>query len=126
MSNIVRTAIILKDSYNNVMVVQRGKKSTGEWSLVGKEMKGKEDPEKCITKAGYKDIDCAIFDLEPFGEYVINETTGEKLMVFTGVIRQYIVVHKSINQVKWISKAQLEELQFSPVEKQALIDFFNK
>ncbi|WP_040214544.1 hypothetical protein [Clostridium polynesiense] len=125
MSKIIRTSIILYDSYNNVLIVQKGKKSEEQWGLIGKELKGKETCEKCITKAVDKDLDCAIFDLSIFGEYPFNEQEGETVLVYTGIIRQYIVAHKSINQLKWINKNDLDSYNLLPQEKEILTEFFN-
>lgn len=127
MSKIVRTSIIIYDSYNNVLVVQRGRKNPEEiWSLVGRDIKGKETGEKCITKAVDNEINCTIFDLNEFGEYDINAENEDKVLVYTGVIRQGVVCDKTIGGVKWVSKKDIEALNFSGNEKQILRDFFLK
>lgn len=127
MHKITKTSIIIYDDYNNVLVVQRGKnnRNTPEiWSIVGKDLKGKENEEKCINKAVDNDLGCSIFNLTPFKEYVINEENNESLLVYSGIIREYIISHKTINKIKWISEREIETHQFSTNEKEILTDFF--
>ena len=92
------------------------------WGTFGKEIKGKETEEKCISKAVDKDIKCTIFDLKPFKEY--NLEGEEKLKVFTGCIKEYITCHKSINSIKWIGQRNLEDYIFNDEDKMILNDYF--
>lgn len=121
---VARTAIVIYDSYNNVLIVQRGK--TKEWSLVEKDIKGKETGEKSINKAVDNDLNCTIFDLSTLGEYVINEEKEESLLVYTGMIRQHVVCHKTIKEVRWINKNEIDNYKFSGIERDILIDFYKK
>ena len=89
---------------------------------IWKEIKGKETEEKCISKAVDKDIKCTIFDLKPFKEYNLE---GEKILkVFTGSVKEYITCHKSINNIKWISKRNIEDYIFNDEDKMILKDYF--
>lgn len=125
MNRIVRTSIIVHDSYNNILAIHRGKKNSQEiWSIIGKDLKGKETEEKCIAKAVDNDLGCVIFDLNKFKEYVIDVENGESLLVYTGVIRQHVSLHKTINKIKWISKDELDKHTFSANEKEILMDYF--
>ncbi|MBM6839479.1 hypothetical protein H9X77_14940, partial [Clostridium saudiense] len=87
MEKILRCSILIVDDFNNVLVAERGKGKGAikTWGLFGKEIKGKEDEEKCITKAVDKDIKCNRFDLKPFKEYFNEEGNG--LKVFIGSIK---------------------------------------
>ena len=124
MSNILRCSILIVDDFNNVLVAERGKGKnvTSTWGLFGKEIKGKEDEEKCITKAVDKDIKCNIFDLKTFKDYC-NEEEG--LRVFTGSIKEYVTCHKTINQVKWIGKNDIDKYNFNEEDKKILKEFYN-
>ena len=124
MEKVLRCSILIVDDFNNVLVAERGKGkgATKTWGLFGKEIKGKEDEEKCITKAVDKDIKCNIFDLKPFKEY--NLEGEEKLKVFTGCIKEYITCHKSINSIKWIGQRNLEDYIFNDEDKMILNDYF--
>jgi len=128
MGKIVKCSIIIYDDFNNVLIAQRGKVKKNcsvIWSIFGKDMKGKESEEKCITKALEKDLKCNIFDLAPFKEYVVNEDNGESLMVYTGKVKEYLTCHKEINKIMWIGKKDIDRYEFSEEEKQVLLDFFN-
>ena len=74
------------------MIAERGKRNERTWGIFGKEIKGKETEEKCISKVVDKDIKCTIFDLKPFKEYVLEDE--KKLKVFTGGVKEYITCHK--------------------------------
>jgi hypothetical protein len=127
MNKIAKCSIVIYDDYGNVLITQRGKIKRGEteiWSLFEKELKGKETEEKCITKAIDKDLKCTVFDLKQFKEYSLNES-DDKLLVYTGTIKEWMQVHRDINKTYWLSQKQLDEYKFSSLEKQILMDFFN-
>ena len=128
MGKIVKCSIIIYDDFNNVLIAQRGKVKKNcsvIWSIFGKDMKGKESEEKCITKALEKDLKCNIFDLEVFKEYTLNEENGESLKAYTGKVKEYLTCHKDINKIMWISEKNLDKFEFSQLEKEILVDFFN-
>lgn len=128
MGKIVKCSIIIYDDFNNVLIAQRGKVKKGLpviWSIFGKDIKGKESEEKCITKAMEKDLKCNIFDLTSFKEYVINEDSEETVMVYTGKVKEYLTCHKEINKIMWIGKKDIDRYEFSQLEKEILLDFFN-
>lgn len=119
---VTRCSIIIYDDFGNVLIAERGKRNERTWGMFGKEMKGKETEEKCISKAVDKDIKCTVFDLKPFKEYVLEDE--KKLKVFTGSVKEYITCHKSINNIKWISKGNIEDYIFNDEDKMILNDYF--
>lgn len=125
MEKVLRCSILIVDDFNNVLVAERGKGKNAikTWGLFGKEIKGKEDAEKCIIKAVDKDIKCNIFDLKPFKEYFNEQEEG--LKVFKGTIKEYMTCHKTINTIKWIGKNDVEKYQFNQEDKRIIKDFFN-
>lgn len=127
MNEVIKTLIIIYDNYNNVLIIQKGNNKDnpkGLWSLVGKELKGKESEEACIIKGVEKNLGCGIYNLAPFKEYTINEENNVKLVVYSGVVGGYITCHKSINKMKWINEKEVETHNFSMEEKEILTDFF--
>lgn len=129
MNEVIKTLIIIYDNYNNVLAIQRGNTKDnprGIWSLVGKELKGKESEEACIIKAVEKNLGCGIFNLALFKEYSINGENNGKLVVYSGVVGGYITCHKSIGKIKWINEKEVETHNFSIEEKEILTDFFEK
>ena len=122
MGMVKRCSIIIYDDFGNVLIAERGKRNERKWGTFGKEIKGKETEEKCISKAVDKDIKCTIFDLKPFKEY--NLEGDEKLAVFTGCVKEYITCHKSINSIKWIGKNSVEDYIFNDEDKMILNDYF--
>ena len=122
MGIVTRCSIIIYDDFGNVLIAERGKRNERTWGIFGKEIKGKETEEKCISKVVDKDIKCTIFDLKPFKEYVLEDE--KKLKVFTGGVKEYINCHKSINDIKWISKKNIEDYIFNDEDKMILNDYF--
>ncbi|MGV8980823.1 NUDIX domain-containing protein [Clostridium sp.] len=125
MGQIVKCSIIICDDFNGVLIAARGKKKSPlVWSLFGKDIKGKETTEKCITKAVDKDLNCTIFDMMPFKEYILDEQSGDTSLVYTGKVKHYITTHKDISVVKWITERELNMYDFFGGEKEILSDFF--
>lgn len=127
MGKIVKCSILICDDYNAVLIASRGKSKGNlqkEWSIFSKEIKGKENVEKCITKAIDKDLKCMIFDITPFKEYVFDEESGDTLLVCTGKVKEYLTPSKEINCVKWITKNQIDMYDFCSEDKEIISDFF--
>jgi len=125
MGKVVKCYIIICDDFNAVLIASKGKRKMQKvWSIFGKDIKGKETPEKCATKAIDKDLNCTIFDMTPFKEYVLDENSKDTSLVYTGKVKHYITTHKDINQIKWITERELDMYDFNSDEKEILMDFF--
>jgi len=125
MGKVVKCFIIIRDDFNAVLIAARGKKKTQKlWSIFGREIKGKETSEQCASKAIDKDLNCIIFDMMPFKEYVLDKDSQDISLVYTGKVKHYINSHKDINQIKWITERELDSYDFNSDEKEILIDFF--
>lgn len=127
MNKLSKCAIVIVDDYKNVLLVSRGKSKFGQdkmFELICKDLKGKEDGEKCINKGVDKDLKCTIFDLEKFSPYSIDEEN--ELLVYTGKIREMPITHKTINEIKWINRNKVDEVIMSDLDKKILKDFFEK
>ena len=127
MGKIVKCSVIIYDDFNAVLIADRGKSKVQKvWSIFSKDIKGKETTEQCVSKAIDKDLNCTIFDMESFKEYVLDEDNGDTSLVYTGKVKHYINKHKNINAIKWITEKELNNYEFSSVEKEILLDFFIK
>lgn len=128
MNEVSKTSIIIFDDYRNILVVQKqkGKKNQPElWSFIEREIKGKETPEKCITKAVEHDLNNIIFNLEIVKEYDgANESSN--MIVFSGNLKGRILLHKSLYELRWINERELELYTFSSNEKEIISDFFKR
>ena len=119
---VTKCSIIIYDDFGNVLIAERGKRNEKTWGIFGKDIKGKETEEKCISKAVDKDIKCTIFDLKPFKEYNLEDEN--KLKVFTGSVKEYITCHKSISNIKWIAKKDINDYILNDEDKMILNDYF--
>lgn len=125
MGKIVGCYIIIKDDFNNVLLlkkkVKRGEVPT--WNLLYQKIRGKETTEKCITK-GIKDkLKTVIFDLEEYK--VMEDANKEEVQVFTGVLRERITMDKEFTDSKWVSKGNYENNDLDESTKIILDEFFS-
>lgn len=114
-----RCSIILKDDFNNVLVVQR-KVKRGEpkvWSLVSKNMKSREDEEKCINRAVKEELKSIVFDLDLYLE-------NENNIVYEGTLKERIETHKDIVSSKWVKINDLNSMEFIEEDKVILRKYF--
>ena len=122
MGSLVKCSSIIYDDFGNVLLAERGKKNERTWGLFGKDIKGKETDEKCISKAIDKDLKCTIFDLKSFKDYEIEN--GDILRVFTGTVKEYLTCHRSINQIKWVSKKNIDDYNINDIDNNILKNYF--
>ena len=114
MRKIVGCSIIIKDDFNNVLVVQRKvkKNEPKKWDIFSRNIRGKESPEKCINRAIKEDLKTIIFDLTLFKEYVIDDETGNITLVYTGSVKERVTLHADIIMSKWINLKDIESYDF--------------
>lgn len=129
MDKVMQTAIIIYDDYKNVLAVQKNKNKKGEpeiWSLISSPIKGKETPEKCISKAVEHDLDSILFNLEKFREYEKADEATSSIYVFSGNIRGKTILHKSLYELKWINIKELDNYKFVSDNIDIIKDFINE
>jgi hypothetical protein len=127
MGQVVRCSIVICDDFNAVLIAARGKTKRGlpkVWSIFGKDIRGKETTEQCITKAVDKDLKCTLFDVTPFKEYIFDEIIGDSSLVYTGKVKEYLTPHKEISEIRWITERELDKYEFLGGEKEILLDYF--
>lgn len=116
--------IIIKDDFNNVLILQKKTKKdeTSKWILVSSELKGRESDEKAANRAVKDDLKIIVFDLEKIKEEEINE---KLLMVYTGSIRERVICADSIKKIQWVNKRELEKYDIEEIDKNILNEFFS-
>ncbi|MGL5351847.1 MAG: hypothetical protein ACRDA5_00830 [Clostridium sp.] len=125
MGKIINCSLIIKDDFNNVLVIQR-KVKRGQaklWSLLSREIKGKETIEKCFEKIAKDDLKGVVFNLEHFKDIQLNE--NEVRTIYTGTIKESIVLHKEIATSSWVNLRTLDNYDFVDTDKDLLLDFFS-
>lgn len=128
MTKIVGCSLIIKDDFNNILVlkkkVKRGQKE--EWSILNQKIRAKEATVKCINR-GVKDIlKSIIFDLETFGQYIVDEENQEEIAVFIGSLKEKVTLDKNYKECKWINKNDLDKHEFAELDKKIIEDYFNR
>ncbi|GAA0069324.1 hypothetical protein K5V21_09215 [Clostridium sardiniense] len=125
MGNVIGCSIILKDDFNNVLIIKKGsKKSLEPWKCVGRLKKGKESNEKCITNSIKEDLNTLVFDLEPLKEFVVNSETNDSIMIYEGKIKEYMNLGKKVVDMNWISEREIDKYDFIDGEKEVLLEYF--
>lgn len=124
MSKVISCSLIIKDDFNNILIIQREVKrgQPKVWSLLNRDIKGKETTEKCLEKISKNDLKGIVFNLTPFKDFVINE--NEINSSYTGIIKESIILHKDITSSKWINQRLLEQYDFIKNDKEILLEFF--
>ncbi|PRR82556.1 hypothetical protein [Clostridium vincentii] len=127
MAKIIACSLIIKDDFNNVLIlnkrVKRGEIET--WSILNQKIKGKEIHDKCITRCAKENLKALVFDVKEFKEYIFNKETDESIMVCTGEIRErFILDSKKYKDSKWVSIRNFQDYNFIECEKEMLKDFF--
>lgn len=126
MKKIVACSLIVEDDFKNLLIIQKKvkKNSINLWQILQKDIKGKQTQEKTISKMVQRELNCVIFDLHPFKEYVMDEEKEEILIVYTGKLKERLTLHKDYAYYKWISKNELDQYEFIPEHKNILLDYF--
>ncbi|MDY6012076.1 hypothetical protein [Clostridium sp.] len=126
MKNIIGCSIILKDDFNNILIIKKEqKKNFGLWKCVGRLKKGRENNEKCISNSVKEELNTLIFDLKEIKEFKINDTE-DYIMIYEGKIKDYMNLGKKVMDMKWISKKEIENYEFLDGEKELLLEYFKK
>lgn len=126
MTKIVSCTLIIKDDFNNVLILKKKAKRGQEetWSLLTQKLRGKESDEKCLNRAMKDIFKSIIFNLEEFNEYELNQEDGESTKVYLGDLKERFVLDKSYDEAKWISKNDLDKYNFEELHKNILKDFY--
>lgn len=124
MTNIIGCTLIVKDDFNNVLVlkkkVKKGQKES--FSLINNKIRGKEVTEKCLERAVKSSIKCIIFDLQPLKEFIVDNQTKEKHIIYVGNIKERPMLDKSYVDFKWISKRQIDDHNLEEFEREIILD----
>lgn len=122
MSKIVGCVLIVKDDFENSLILQKKVKRNEpeEWCLIHSKLKGKESYDKSINR-GVKDcIKALAFDLETIGECVIDKENDESVMVYVGNIKEKPMLDKAYIDYTWINRRQIDKFNLSDWEKDLL------
>lgn len=124
MSNITYCEFIIKDDFDNVLIIQKKvpRNQPKLWSLVGKKKKENETLDKCVHRIIKEELKTIGFDLNEFKTYKIND--DETKIVFTSILREKVSCHQGIVTWEWISKKDLDKYDFNEETRQVLNDFW--
>lgn len=115
--------VIIKDDFNNVLIIQKKlkKDELTPWTLVTKELKGRESDEKGAHRAVREDLKTIVFDLEKIKEDKIGENV---LVVYVGSIKERVSSNDNVENLQWVNKEKLEEYDIDKNDKDLLQSFF--
>ncbi len=120
----VGCAEIIKDDFNNVLIVKKKAKrgSIGKWSLINQKLRGKESDEKCLARAAKDILKTLIFDNEFFKDFPINEE--ESIKVYVGNLKEKYILDKSYDEATWINKNRIDDYDLEELDKEILKEYF--
>ena len=125
MANVIGCSIILKDDFNNILIIKKEqKKNFGLWKCVGRLKKGRENNEKCIINSVKEELNTLIFDLKEVKEFKINDE--DSIMIYEGKIKDYMNLGKKVMDMRWISKSDIENYELLDWQKEMLLEYFKK
>lgn len=126
MTKVVSCTLIIKDDFNNVLILKKKAKRGQEeqWCLLTQKLRGKESDEKCLNRAMKDIFKSIIFNLEEFNSYELNQEDKESTKVYLGDLKERFVLDKSYDEAKWISKNDLDKYNFEELHKNILKDFY--
>lgn len=122
MSTIIGCALIVKDDFKNVLILQKKVKRGEEeaWCLITSKLRGKETLEKSINRGVKDSIKALAFDLEELDEVIVNEETNESLKVFVANIKEKPMLDKLYVDYRWVNKNQIDNYNLQQYEKDIL------
>ncbi|MGL5151055.1 MAG: hypothetical protein ACRC7N_10845 [Clostridium sp.] len=121
MDSIKKASVIIKDDFNNILIIQKKTKKNEAkfWTFVSCDVKSKAMPDNAILKEINKQLKVTIFDLKSINILPVGEECSKE--IFTGIIRESIVTHNEIAKTQWVKKDRLSEYDF----KEEDIDILN-
>jgi 8-oxo-dGTP diphosphatase len=123
---IASSSIIIRPKDQKVLIGQRSflkKLGPGEWETIGGSIEGNETPEECIKREIKEELKTSIKTCYPFKDYFSKK----------GVIKVFIITlesepkysPKDFENILWVSKKEIKDLNFVLNCKERLFDFFN-
>lgn len=122
MDNVVGCTLVVKDDFNNVLILKKKVKrgQVESYSLINNKITGKAVTEKTVEKAVKTSIKCNVFDLKPLKEFVVDKESKEKHIIYVGNIKEKPSLDKGYVDFRWISKRQIEDYNLEDFEKEIL------
>ncbi len=128
METIIGCSVIIYDN-KKVLISQRSKtkrKSPLFWEIVGGTLENEESPEECIRREVKEELNCSIDDLKLFKVYIINSDNRYVLIVYKGKLIGEVEANREIEQVKWVTRNEIDKYNFMGNCKEKIIDFYNE
>lgn len=123
MNKVTRCEVIIRDDFNNVLIVQKKvkKNEPKPWSILGKEIRAKEAEEDCIIRIVETEVKSVATNIVKVCEY---ETTEGKVGVYECVLIEIPSLHKSIADKSWVSEKNLDNYELSENHRKSISIFW--
>lgn len=123
MANIGGCSVIIKDDFNNLLLVKRKARKTEPklWGLCAKKLKGKESNDKCASRAVKEDLSVVAFDLKEVS--VLQSSDDVNHMLYVGSIKEKFVSHKDIEECKWVNIDRINELELNSYDREMILTY---
>lgn len=130
MGKTIGCSVIIYDDKGKVLIAKRSKIKKSFpllWETIGGALENNETPEECIQREAEEEIGCKLHELKLFKVYVIR-TESEQFVniVYTGKINNSIKINCEIEEIRWVNKHDLDELEFLPNCKEKILDYYRE
>ena len=128
METYIGCSIIIYNNEGKVLISKRSKfkkKFPLMWETVGGGLENNETPDECIRREVKEELNCSINNLNLFKVYIINDDNRYALIVYKGMLLGEIQKNSEIDEVRWISRSDLDKFDFCGNELEKLLDYFN-
>lgn len=124
-------SVIIYNSEGKILIAQRCKNKKLYplmWENIGGHLETNETPEECIKRETKEEIGCELSDLKLLTVTVKTEENQQFVLIaFSGRISGEIYLKlDEIEQVKWISKEELDIFDFCFNCRKEIDEFFEK
>lgn len=125
----ISASVIICDPIDRVLLAKRSSskfESPGLWETIGGTLKFGESPEDCVKREVSEEIGCRITNLQLFDVYNYFEGGVHLIsIVYLGVLFGLPCINKmEIDDIKWISEHEVDNIDFAINCKQRIIDYF--
>lgn len=128
METYIGCSIIIYNNEGKVLIAKRSKfkrRFPLMWETVGGALEDNETPDECIRREVMEELNCGITNLNLFKAYIIKDDNRYVLIVYKGMLVGEIQNNSEIEEVKWITRFELEKYNFCGNEQEKLLDYFN-
>jgi len=123
---VAASSIIIRSIDRKVLIGKRSlnkKNGPGEWETIGGSIDGDETPEECIKREIKEELNVVVKTCSYFKDYKTEK--GNIAVFIITLISEPILSKEDFEEIRWVTRDEVEKLSFVLDCKQRLLDYFN-